>query len=289
MSNHQTHGAASAWGVLCLTCLLLCAAVAPLCGADTVATNSATNRAVTSLLNSNTLSTNLTNLAGMAGGTNAPAHRSVSGWGKKLKEGGNTALVQILLSVFGAGFIFERLAHCRRKHFVPEGLSERARQLWKTGKFAELESLVQQEPSTLARAISFVVKHRHNTAADVSALTGEVVSRELSSHFQRAYPLGVVATLEPLLGLLGMILGMIETFETVALAGALGDPTQLATGISEALVTTGLGLATAIPFLALYHFFKHKTNTFGTMLEEEMTDLLAEWLLTTEKPKSGGR
>ena len=79
--------------------------------------------------------------------------------------------------------------------------------------------------------------------------------------------------------LLGMILGMISTFETVAVAGSLGDATQLAGGISEALVTTGLGLAIAIPFLALYHFFKHRTASFGVLLEEEVTSLLSEWLM----------
>ena len=72
---------------------------------------------------------------------------------------------------------------------------------------------------------------------------------------------------------------MIDTFETVALAGSLGDPSQLAAGISEALITTGFGLAIAIPFLALYHFFKHRTASFGAQLEEEVTSLLSGWLM----------
>ena len=79
-----------------------------------------------------------------------------------------------------------------------------------------------------------------------------------------------------------MIFGMINTFEAVAAAGALGDPTQLASGISEALVTTGLGLAIAIPFLALYHYFKHRTNNFGIQLEGEVTSLLTTWFLKPE-------
>ena len=114
---------------------------------------------------------------------------------------------------------------------------------------------------------------------EVSEVCGDMVSRDLAGHYQRAYPLGIVATLEPLLGLLGMILGMISTFETVAIAGSLGDASQLAAGISEALVTTGLGLAIAIPFLALYHFFKHRTASFGVLLEEDVTSLLSEWLM----------
>lgn len=228
----------------------------------------------------------LASLAASAQQTNPPvaappqpaAHLS-AGWGERLKQGGTTGLVQLGLSIFGAGFVFERLFRLRRKYILPAGLASRAKQLWRDGKFDELEKLGEAEPSTLARTISFIAKHRGSPMVEVSEICGEHVSRELAGHYQRAYPLGIVATLAPLLGLLGMILGMITTFETVALAGALGDPSQLASGISEALVTTGLGLAIAIPFLALYHVFKHRTAGFGAELEEEVTSLLSAWLM----------
>ncbi|MEI7729226.1 MAG: MotA/TolQ/ExbB proton channel family protein [Verrucomicrobiota bacterium] len=275
-----------------LTVLALCLGTGKLAAADPVNPTPTVSSMRSSLLgnptNNTAVATNTAANSNLAT-TNAPGMYTAGGWGKKLKQGGNTAIIQILISMFGAGFIFERFSRCRRKHIVPEGLSDRARELWKAGKYAELEALGEKEPSILARGISFVVRHRQNSAADVSALAGEFVSRELSLHHQKAYPLGVVATLEPLLGLLGMILGMIETFETVALAGSLGDPTALASGIAEALVTTGLGLATAIPFLALYHYFKSKTNGFATILEEEMTDLITEWLMTKEKEGKNAR
>jgi biopolymer transport protein ExbB len=191
-------------------------------------------------------------------------------------------VVQIGLSVFGAAFVFERFARLRRKHLVPDGLADEARRLWREGKFAELEKLAESQPSTLARVISFIARNRQSPMVEVSEVCGDMVSRELAGHYQRAYPLGIVATLEPLLGLLGMILGMITTFETVAVAGSLGDASQLAGGISEALVTTGLGLAIAIPFLALYHIFKHRTANFGVLLEEQVTSLLTEWFM--QKP-----
>jgi biopolymer transport protein ExbB len=203
--------------------------------------------------------------------------------GEKLKQGGATAWVQIGMAVFGGGFVFERLFRLRRKYLVPSGLSTRARQLWAAGKFDELEKIGETEPSTLARVISFIAKNRRSPMLEVSELCGEMVSRELAANYQRSYPLGIVATLAPLLGLLGMIIGMIDTFQTVALAGSLGDATQLAAGISQALVTTGLGLAVAIPFLALYHVFKFRTAGFGAELEEEVTGLLTAWLL-----KDGG-
>jgi len=209
-----------------------------------------------------------------------------SGWGEKLHEGGNTAIVQLLLSVFGATFAFERFFNLRRKNYVPKGLTAKARELWNAGKFDELERIDETDPSTLGRAIALVAQNRDSSIADVSAIAGDIISQELELSHQKAYPLGVVATLEPLLGLLGMILGMIQTFETVALAGALGDPAQLAGGISEALVTTGLGLAIAIPFLALFHFFKSRTNMYGSALEREVTALIAEWMLKKGKQEA---
>lgn len=208
--------------------------------------------------------------------------RFSGGWGKKLAEGGTTALVQLAVSIFGAIFVFERFFNLRRDKLIPAGLGAKARQLWRDGEFAQLEKLEQTNPCTLSRAISWVVKHRHASYGDVSMGALDIIGQEIEVHHQRAYPMGVVATLEPLLGLLGMILGMIETFEVVALAGALGNPAQLAGGISEALITTGLGLAVAIPFLALFHYFKSRTNMFGSRLEKEMTGLLSEWFLSRE-------
>ncbi len=212
----------------------------------------------------------------------ATASRFATSWGDRLKHGGPAAIVQIGLSVFGAGFVFERLFRLRRKNLAPDGLADEARKLWREGKFDELEKLSAANDSTLARVIAFIARNRQAPMVEVSEICGDMVSRELAGHYQRAYPLGIVATLEPLLGLLGMILGMISTFETVAIAGSLGDASQLAAGISEALVTTGLGLAFAIPFLALYHFFKHRTASFGVQLEEDVTSLLTEWLM--QKP-----
>lgn len=211
-------------------------------------------------------------------------HRFSAGWGQKLKEGGNTALIQLAVSIFGAMFLFERLFNLRRHKIIPRGLGQKARKLWEAGDYAALEALGTSDPCTLSRAISWVVKHRHASYADVSIGAGDIISQEIEVQHQRAYPLGVVATLEPLLGLLGMILGMINTFEVVALAGSLGNPAQLAGGISEALITTGLGLAIAIPFLALFHFFKSRTNMFASLVEREMTGLLSDWFLS-RKPE----
>ncbi len=195
------------------------------------------------------------------------------------RSAGRTGLVQLAVSLFGGASIAGCLLKLRRKNVVPSGLSDRARELWAKGDFAALEALKDQEPSTLARAISFIAKHRHQSMSDVSAAVGDRVSTEIAAFNQLAYPLGVIATLQPLLGLLGMIMGMIQAFSMVALAGVLGNAAQLAGGISEALSTTALGIAFAIPFLAAYHYFRSRTNGYGVMISGEINDLLSDWLM----------
>ena len=200
----------------------------------------------------------------------------------RFHQAGRTGIIQVALSIFGAGFALERFAFLRRSRIAPKGLLERAKRLWNEGKFAELEKLGTSEPSTLARAISFMAKYRKQSAADISSTANDIVSREMDAHAQRAYPVGVVATLEPLLGLMGMVLGMIESFEKVALAGALGNPAQLAAGISEALTTTAIGIGLAIPFLALFHYFRNRTNMLQIQLEDNITELTIDWFIDKE-------
>lgn len=215
----------------------------------------------------------------------ASAHEHVSGgniWLDRFHQSGTTGIVQLLLSVFGAGFIIERFVRLRRSKIAPRGLAEHAKKLWREGKFEELERLADGQPSTLARVISFLAKRREKSAADIGSIANDMVGREIDAHLQRSYPVGVVATLEPLLGLMGMVLGMITSFEKVALAGALGNPAQLAAGISEALTTTALGIGLAIPFLACFHYFRNKTRNFEILLEDEVADLTIEWFVDRE-------
>lgn len=255
----------------------------------TIWAQTATNAAKTNAV----VGTNVAQIAA-AGGTNAaalPGEAAGGGsfWGNKFQEGGLTAKVQLALSIFGGCFVFERLFRLRRKNVVPSGLSRKARELWQSGQFEALEKLGDTAPSTLGRAIAYVAAHRHAPMLELSQIVGDMVSREQGAHYQRAYPLGIVAVLEPLLGLLGMILGMIRTFDAVAIAGALGDPTQLASGISEALVTTALGIATAVPFLAFYHVFKHRTTDLGLQLEGELTGLLSDWFVVKKEDSAHAR
>ena len=206
---------------------------------------------------------------------------------RKLEQGGLTMVFLAACSVFGLGFTIERLVGLRRGVIVPAGLAEKADKLWRAGKYDEVRDLPRIKPCTLSRMLAAVTRHRHSNMSDVSMIAGDIASRELINHMRRAYPLAIVATLSPMLGLLGTIIGMIGAFDKIAMAGSLGDASLLGADIGKALITTGAGLSIAVPALALYHYFRSRINLYGITLEEEASDLIANWYLETDAPKEG--
>ncbi len=181
------------------------------------------------------------------------------------------------LSVIGLGFAIERLVHLRRGSICPHGLANRVLDHMAAGDYDQATAACRKQSSTIGRVLQSVIRHRDFTFADLSAIAGDISTRELRQHLQRAYPMAIVATLAPLLGLLGTVIGMIKSFESVALAGSMGDPSIMAGSISFALVTTAMGLIIAAPNLALYHVFRVRTNNLACLLDEQVSEVLSEW------------
>ncbi len=198
---------------------------------------------------------------------------------ERLGQGGVTMLFIGLLSVAGLTFFLERLFHLKKSAVFPDGLTDKAKELWKKRDYDGILRLCDQNPSALGHVITYLVRHRTCHTLELSAIAGDIAGREMRQHLQKAYPLAIVATIAPLLGLFGTVLGMIESFEIVAIAGSLGDASLLAGGISKALVTTAGGLALAMPALGAYHYFRSRTNQFSMGLEGEVNDLLTTWFM----------
>jgi biopolymer transport protein ExbB len=196
---------------------------------------------------------------------------------RKLIQGGWTIVFLLAVSVFGVAYAIERLVNLRRRAIVPPALVNEARRHWQAGDFEAVKAACRRHPSTLGRMIESLVNHRRHGSTHAGNIAGDIAARDLKRHLQRAYPLAVVATLSPLLGLLGTVIGMIGAFDKVAAAGSLGDASLLGGDISKALITTGVGLGIAVPALALYHYFKSRTSLFGIMLEEEASELIMDW------------
>ncbi|MFG0247537.1 MAG: MotA/TolQ/ExbB proton channel family protein [Phycisphaeraceae bacterium JB051] len=203
----------------------------------------------------------------------------------RIRSGGNTMYFLGLCSLAALSCFLERLARLRRAVVCPAGLRSQAMKLWHNKQYADLDKLCDQNPSTLGSILKAFVRHRHCPALELSALAGDIAGRDMRQHLQRAYPIAIAATLAPLLGLLGTVIGMIESFEVVSVVGSMGDASVLAGSISKALVTTAAGLIIAVPALAFYHYIKGRTVALTLLLEEDVNEVLTTWFMTLEDEK----
>ena len=192
----------------------------------------------------------------------------------QLRDGGIGIVVIGELSLLMVTVALERFAHFRRSRVAPDGLVDVVQPLWDAGQFEQLQLRLDASDSTLGRMIGHLLQHRHLDARSAGEGAADIASLELRTHQQKAYPLAVVATVAPIVGLLGTVIGMIEAFHVIAFSGAMGDPALLAGGISKALVNTAAGLSVALPSLALHHFFKSRQVALGLVLECQVQRLL---------------
>lgn len=236
-----------------------------------------------------TADTAATNEASAPAPTSAPM-TSGEALVRKLIAGGLTMFFLLLVSIGGVSVGIERALRLRRSVIAPLSLAEEADRLWRARKYEQLHQQAKANNSTLGRIIAALVRHRKSGHDNLNTIAGDIASRDLRRHLQKAYPLLVVATISPLLGLLGTVIGMIGAFSTIEALGELANPAAFGGDISKALITTGAGLAVAVPALTAYHFFKSRTLAMGVELEEIASELIVEWFIVTEpaEPASKG-
>ena len=199
-------------------------------------------------------------------------------WVAEVANGGMTSIALIVVAFIGIVFFLERLLVVRAGNFLPGKLSKQLVTQARNSDFEGIQRASRQSKSALGEIANYIASHTHIPFEILSFGVTDMIGRTISRQHQRTYPLAVIATISPLLGLLGTIIGMIEAFQKVALMGDTGDASILADSIGKALITTALGLIIAIPALASYHFFKSRVNYYGIRLEEAADQLMAPWL-----------
>ncbi len=126
----------------------------------------------------------------------------------------------------------------------------------------------------LGRVLAVYEQNRDLDTESLELKLDEVVLRESAQLGRSIWVVRAVSVVAPLLGLLGTVTGMIQTFQAITLFGA-GDPKMMAGGISEALVTTMLGLTTAIPLVLLHFTLANSTRRITEVLDEQSAGLIA--------------
>ncbi|MGM0594888.1 MAG: MotA/TolQ/ExbB proton channel family protein [Pseudomonadota bacterium] len=192
----------------------------------------------------------------------------------ELVTAGGWLMVPIILcSVLAVAIIGERFWALKQEKVVPTNL---VGQVWQLHQQQELtrERLQRlRDGSPLGRILAAGLINMQNER-DVMKEAIEETGRQAVIELERFLnTLGTIASITPLLGLLGTVIGMIKVFAAITEQG-VGNPTVLAGGISEALITTAAGLAVAIPSLMFYRYFRGRVDMLVIKMEEEALKLV---------------
>jgi len=187
---------------------------------------------------------------------------------------GGLVMYPILLgSVLALGVFLERLWSLRRERVIPSSFRARVRALVRAGKLSEAEVLCQENNSSLAAIIDAALKEAGKPRSEIKEAVTDVGRREVTRLERFVDLLGTIAAVEPLMGLLGTVTGLIRAFQKVeALKGAV-NPSALAGGIWEALITTAAGLIVAIPAYIGYRYLLSRVSQLVVDMEEDSLDI----------------
>ena len=178
----------------------------------------------------------------------------------------------LLASIIAVALIIERLVALRRNKVVPPGLLQRAVGEFKKGRNNDklLEELERHSPlgRVLAAGLRNVGTSREIMKESIEE-AGNGVAHDLGRYLTT---LGTIASISPLMGLFGTVVGMIEIFGSQAPTGT--NPMQLAHGISIALYNTGFGLVIAIPSMIFYRFFRGRVDAYLVEMEQQAIRLV---------------
>lgn len=190
-----------------------------------------------------------------------------------LRPGGFIMIPLLVCSIMALAIVIERFWTLRTQRIAP---TETINELWRWIKRKELNArrLKQVQDSSPMGQILVAglmnAKHGRDVMKDSIEQEASRVVHELERFLN---PLGTIAVITPLLGLLGTVIGMIKVFALIQMGG-VGDPGLLAGGISEALITTAAGLTVAIPALIFHRFFLRRVDEMVVSMEQEAVKLV---------------
>ncbi len=169
----------------------------------------------------------------------------------------------IIASVIGVWSVVERLVVLRRRRVIPKAFVERFLMHLRAGRMDKSEAIAvcQQNQSPMADIFMHGVRKWGRPSVEVEQAVIDGGERQVSQLKKGLRVLSGLSTLSPLIGLLGTVVGIIQSFNEIAVAGAMGQAQTLASGIALALLATAVGLGIAIPAMAAYLFLAGRIDS----------------------------
>jgi len=192
-----------------------------------------------------------------------------------LQRGGPVMVPIALCSIVALAFAVERALALRSGAVGGRAFARRLVDALRSGGVRAALELCGPRAPLLGRIVAVGLARTHWSRLERDQAVGDTAATELRRLAHNLRPLLVVYLVAPLLGLLGTVWGMIESFGEIATESSLGRPELLASGIHQALTTTAAGLVVAIPAIVLHHLLKGRIENYARLVEETQRDVEA--------------
>jgi len=188
-------------------------------------------------------------------------------------KGGVFMYIILLLSVGMVYLIVDAFMLIKAEKLMPTDV---VKQIEDTNDAQAVMNICEENPCAITRIISAGLRAKKRGKLAMEEAISEHGAREASAIRTKISYLNTIATIAPMLGLLGTVSGMIKAFGNIATMG-MGKASVLADNISEALITTAGGLVIAIPAMAMFFFFRNRLNDIMVLVEDKIGEIIEKF------------
>lgn len=192
-----------------------------------------------------------------------------------IEKGGIMMYPILFCSILIVGIGIERAYNLRKKNIINTDFLKSVRNHWNWKDVHLGLQLCNSHDTALARILKAGILRVGGKLDEIERAIEGSGQHEASLMNSNLRVLGAVANITPMMGLLGTVFGMIKAFNVISQSGT-GNPGLVASGISEALITTAAGMVVGIPALVLYHYFRGKIDRYVFEMEEISFQLVEE-------------
>lgn len=193
---------------------------------------------------------------------------------KLLANGGPMMWLLLVLSGVAIAVFIERLLYCHRSQINSSEFLNGVRTVLKRDNVVEALSICDATHGPVARLVRTAIVNREKGKEGIREALEDAGLVEVPRLEAKLNLLATVAQIAPLLGLLGTVLGFIAMFMQLQEAGVYANISQLATGIWQALISAGAGIAVAVPTHAGYNYLVSRVNTIVLDMERSATEIV---------------
>ena len=202
-----------------------------------------------------------------------PADEGPMTFWQVMVAGGVVELIIVMCSVAATTLVVEHFITIRYSRLIPRHLVADVNARMTAREYNEILRTCEESPCFFTRVVESGLRRLKHDFTAVQEAIAETIEKEGTALHSKISYLSFIASITPMLGLLGTVWGMIRAFNKIAYFSGLGRASLLAQGVSQALITTASGLVVAIPVMGFFFFFRDRVNKIILEVETVCSDL----------------